>query len=590
MKQQPCRMWMAALLLGGSVFCASRVAAVGPSTGDNASRTVPTYELQIKVECASPEAAEQAELQFLPLPPGKTVAFSCRWDDTNPRHLRMKQLMQKYGYKGTFYLTTPTPAYIRDVLPKLCEDGCTVGNHTLTHFYPAMMTPNGVFFEMIGARILHESLTDQTETAFVFPYGNARSALYPDIENAIASCLRRTGVLGGPDGATTYLNKLPGNEFFTPEGCMIRPGDRNTKAEKFDADVQRSLPKAGKTAHMTLGVHVWHSDADFVELEKGLKKYAGRPDWWYCNENEFLSYAYMFRHARVIGKKRDGKTLVFTLEMPCPEYLGSTTPLWAQCDGKNIEIRHTRNLPQKIASASPTCSTPEFPGLTAKLFYPAPDRIRFELENTGAPLRDVRMILRLPPDFVEETLFCHAGDISGKFSKEWQVRPSPAWESSGKMMTALQIDFTRGGSGGRLWVSCLREKPAIPVAELFGSSRSFSEQELNELARPDANPADFLPLPHRLNDRETTFRIPRKLRNDTSLTILMDFRGGKAMTLKGDLPETLLCNGRKIERSSDSFRFDAPAGKCRLLLRYGKPRSTQDRVQLILAPESATVR
>ena len=587
MKRHDHRMWMAALLVGGSIFFGPRAAADGPAPGERASRDLPAYRLQLKVECASPEAAEQAELKFLPLPPGKTVAFSCRWDDTNPRHLRMKRLMLKYGYKGTFYLTTPTPDYIRDVLPELCKDGCTVGNHTISHFYPAMMTPNGVFFEMIEARILHESLTGQTETAFIFPYGNARSVLYPDIENVIASCLRRTGVLGGPDGATAYLNKLPGNEFFNPEGCLIRPGDRNTKAEKFDADVQRSLPKAGKTAHLTLGVHVWHSDADFAELEKGLKKYAGRPDWWYCNENEFLSYAYMFRHARVVGKQRDGKTLLFTLEMPCPEYLGSTTPLWARCDGKEIEIRHTRSLPQKIAAASPTGPVPEFPGLAARLFYPAPDRIRFELENTGAPLRDVRMILRLPPDFAEETLYCHADDISGKFSKEWQVRPNPAWESSGKRVTALQLDFTRGGSGGRVWVSCRQEKPAVPVAELLASSRRFTAQELNELARPETRPADFLPLPHRLNDRETTFRIPRKLRNNDSLTVLMDFRGGKTMTLKGDLPETLLCNGRKIERSNGIFRFDAPAGKCRLLLRFVKPQSARDRLQLLLAPERA---
>ena len=586
MKTQ-CRRMIAALLLGGSACFGARVSADDPRAGEGASRAMPAYELQVKVECASPEAAERAELKFLPLPPGKTVAFSCRWDDTNPRNLRMKRLMLKYGYKGTFYIVNPKAVYIRDILPELCKDGCTVGNHTLSHFHLPLLTPNGVFYEMLGARIRHESLTGQTETAFVFPYGAAESAFFPEAGDVIAGCLRRTGILGGPDAPMTRLNKRPGNEFFNTEGCNIRPGDRNTKAAKFDSDVRRSLPKAGKTAHLTLGVHVWHSDADFVELEKALKKHAGQPEWWYCNENEFLAYAHMFRHARIVGKKRDGRTLVFTLEMPCPEYLGSTTPLWAQCDGKNIEIRHARKLPQKIAAALPTGSVPEFPDFDAKLFYPAPDRIRFEAENRGAPLRDVRLILRLPPDFVEETICCHAGDISGKYSKEWRVRPNPAGRSSGKMLTALQIDFTRGGSGGRIWVSRLAEKPALPVAEVFASSRRFSRQELSELARPEAAPAEFLPVPHRLNDRETTLRLPRKIINaGDPLTLLMDFQGGRKMTLKGDLPDAMiLCNGKTIEGSSGVVRFDAPAGKCRLLLRYGKARSAY--LQLILAPETA---
>jgi len=586
--KQRCRHMIAALLIGGSACFGARVSADDPrKMGECASRAMPACELRIKVECASPEAAERAELKFLPLPPGKTVAFSCRWDDTNTRHLRMKRLMLKYGYKGTFYITDPNAAYIRDILPELCKDGCTVGNHTLSHFHLPMMTPNGIFYEMLGARIRHETLTGQTETAFIFPYGSAGSAFFPEVEDVIAGCLRRTGILGGPDAPMTRLNQRPGNEFFNTEGCNIRPGDRNTKAEKFDADVRRSLPKAGRTAHLTLGVHVWHSDADFVELEKALKKHAGRPDWWYCSENEFLAYAHMFRHSRIIGKKRDGRTLFFTLEVPCPEYLGSTTPLWARCDGKEIEIRHTRKLPQRIAAALPTGSVPEFPDFDAKLFRPASDRIRFEAENRGAPLRDVRLILRLPPEFVEETLCCHVGDISGKFSKEWQVHPNPKRRSSGKMLTALQIDFTRDGSGGRIWVSRTEEKPARPVAEVFASSRRFSPQELKELARPGTAPAGFLPIPHRLGDRETTLRIPRKIIGaGNPLTLLMDFQGGAKMTLRGNLPDaTILCNGEKVETGGGTVRFDAPPGKCRLLLQYGKSKYAC--LQLILAPETA---
>ena len=549
---------------------------------------VPAYPMEIEVVCGSPDSAEKADLKFLPLPPGKNVAFSCRWDDSNPRHLRMKRLMQKYGYKATFYITWPDTKFRQSVLPELCKDGFTVGNHTKSHDYLPMYTPNGIFYEMITARILHETLTGQTETAFIFPYGLYESRFYPDAVLAISSCLRRTGMLGGPDHATKRLSYRPDNEFFSHGGRSISPGDNHTRADKFDADVKRCLPESGKTAHLTLGVHVWHSDADFLELEKGLKKYSGREDWWFCNENEFLAYSYMLRHARVTGKKHNGKTVTFTLEMPCPEYLGSLTPLWAQCDGKNIEIKHTRNVPDKIAESSPKEGiTPVFPGLRTKLSFPSPDRVRFEAENSGSPLNDVRLLLRLPPDFAEETLFCRVDSISGNYSKEWTVTPNPAGQSSGIQFTALQIDFNRDGSPGRLWVSRLqKKKPAPSPAKIICSNRQFSPQELEALARPGTESAGFVPIWHPLNYRETAFRVPGKIRNKKSLTVLMDFTGGRKMSLQGDLPKTVYCNGRKLVRGKDGVHFEAPAGNCRILLQYGESKRIIDRLHLILNADS----
>ena len=575
---------LGAVLLTGFLM----TGALPLASGEKQPVFMPSYRTEITVECASPEAAEKADLKFLPLPPGKSVAFSCRWDDTTPRHLRMKKLMRKYGYKGTFYICWPNSKFSKEVLPELCKDGFTIGNHTWSHDYLPLMTPNGIHFEMLRARILHETLSGQTETAFVFPFGACQWRFYPDAPDVISSCLRRTGILGGPDGAMTALNKLPGNELFNTEGRNIRPGDRNTRTDKFDAHVKSSLPPAGQTAHLNLGVHVWHSDADFLELEKSLKKYANRPDWWYCNENEFLAYSYMIRHTRTAGRKREGKKVTFTLELPCPEYLGSTVPLWAECAGENIEIRHTRKPPEQIGTAAETGSTPGFPVLRTKLSFPAPNRIRFEVVNTGETLKDVRLILRLPPDFAEETVYCHAGDISGKYAKEWTVTPDPARESAGKRLTALQIDFTRGGKTGRIWVPHLEiRKPAPPAARITCSARKFTDPELKQLASQKTKPESFgfVPVESKINFRETIFHIPRDLRNAKDLTVVMDFTGGKKMTLKGNLPKTVFLNGKALKTEKGITHFAAPAGPCRILLQYDKPASLRGLLQLILTPD-----
>ena len=166
-----------------------------------AAERMDSYPVMVTVECASPQEAEKAELKILPLPPGKTVAFSCRWDDTNPKHVRMKKLMTKYGYKGNFYLIDVKEQYRKEVLPELLSDGCTIGNHTLSHQYVPLMTPNGMHYDILGARILHESISDRPENAFVFPFGRISWPFLPDSEQLISSCLRRAGVLGSRNGS-----------------------------------------------------------------------------------------------------------------------------------------------------------------------------------------------------------------------------------------------------------------------------------------------------------------------------------------------------------------------------------------------------
>ena len=52
-----------------------------------------TYLVDVTVECENEEAAYSAYLKFLPLPQGKEVAFSCRWDDSSLGHAALVPLL-----------------------------------------------------------------------------------------------------------------------------------------------------------------------------------------------------------------------------------------------------------------------------------------------------------------------------------------------------------------------------------------------------------------------------------------------------------------------------------------------------------------
>ena len=91
------------------------------------------YVQNVDVSFRTPEEAQQAQLVPLPLPEGKILAISSRWDDTNPRHLRMAELLKKHGWKGTFYLFRLNDTFNRQVLPALTTGGHSIGNHTISH-------------------------------------------------------------------------------------------------------------------------------------------------------------------------------------------------------------------------------------------------------------------------------------------------------------------------------------------------------------------------------------------------------------------------------------------------------------------------
>ncbi|MBQ6599546.1 MAG: polysaccharide deacetylase family protein [Lentisphaeria bacterium] len=547
-----------------------------------------TYPVELKVECPTPDAAKTAELKFLELPEGKKVAFSARWDDSSVRHLLMRELMKKHGYKGTFYLhDTGRKEFWEKVFPALVSDGFTVGNHTWGHRELPQLTPRGIHYEILGWKIRLEQRSDQPVTSFVLPYGKFNSRFFPGVPKLIGCSVHRSGLLGGPDFSPEMYRHygLKENEFFG--SLLVRPGDINTRPEKFDADVERHLKAAaGKPVHLTLGIHTRHSEEDFRKLALSLKKYGARPDWWYCNENEYLAYTYMFRNVRVTGKKVNGNTIVFTVELPCPELLGSDIPLWAECAGKKYPIRHTRKVPTVIGETSPAGKNAKFPGVTAKLTAPSPDKIRLDLTNTGDALKNVLLTLRPGPDFRTDCITEQIDEIGKDISREWSVEPDPERQGPGAQLIAVQMDFTRGGRSGRLWVTRIDQiKREEPDRQVRCSLQAFSAEEQQRLSLTGTTPpaGTFHPAVFTNNQRPGVYnvKLPRQQKPHEALTAIMDYESDSEMVLRGELPPTVWFAGARVNPGP---QVKLNAGKHRLQFVYPPGKCPDRNLVLILEP------
>ena len=81
-------------------------------------------------------------------------------------------------------------------------------------------------------------------------------------------------------------------------------------------------------------------------------------------------------------------------------------------------------------------------------------------------------------------------------------------------------------------------------------------------------------------------KLPRRQKPEEPLTAIMDFEGGSAMVLRGELPPTIWLNGTRVKPERRSVKLDAPAGKNRLLLVYPPAKRPVRQLVLFLNPAS----
>lgn len=492
----------------------------------------PTYLQSIKLKFATPEQAEAAQLEPLPLPGGKSVAFSTRWDDSNPRHVKMAELLKKYGYRGTFYLCAFNENFRRNVLPKLHQPGFSIGSHTLNHPRLTEYTPNRNFHEVMANRVDLESKSNTQVAAFVLP-GFAYRSFHQEMPRMIGEVLERTGMLGSPEYFPDLEKEygMPRRSWFV--SFLFNVNDRDPSEQLFHTGVSKGyehLQKHLREPHLTLGLHVWQSDEGLEKLGRCLDQYAQNPSWWYCNENEYLAYRYDFFHSKIVDKKVNGDTVVFTVQRIRPEYIGASLPLdfsvtpKPQSAAPPVELRDggrflslaqdpKYDLRKIDAVDNPDNRLPKqgefasakFPDLTAAISVDLKkETCRVDFANNGKTLlRDIRVAFRTPPSFGDGVSYRSLSELApGKsctFARKLGVRRSEPEYQGGPLYFVAQIDFHDGSAPGRIYATT-RITPPMPVAavprdtvRLLGPlpETELTDAELKKLSRPEAKLRSF---------------------------------------------------------------------------------------------------
>ncbi len=439
--------------------------------------------------------AHTAAPQILPVYDGKEWAFTARWDDNNQNNLNMQQAMADLGLKGTFYLNTSRSDNDgAEFAQALSEKGCSVGGHTHSHYWLPTLNLNRLFYEILWNRIERETDTDRPVTSFAFPYGRYKSSSDPNAQKFITDAWLRSGyhhcVYSGFVRENPFLDKQ-----LASTGNQVVPGDKVIDEEKFRAAIQKIFdnPKAyQKTDYsISLGVHAWQPEGELERFKELLADYAGRDEFWYCNQTEFAAYRLQAKQTRI--EPVDSSPGVYTVTRPAASVAGNESPLTLRIpgeipsrvllDGRELEIHPDGeqscrvNLPYPASQALPAkidwtdssrTESEEFPGLRFVL-SPAADRgWRLVLENNSASsLSNVRITLRLPLQYRDGMRHEFLAEIPAGQSDVRTLAPGELEETwrhtDGLLFAAAEIDFMQDGRAGRIYATCLEERPVQPV-------------------------------------------------------------------------------------------------------------------------------
>ncbi len=458
--------------------------------------------LDFKVTYQDAKAASSAKLVKLPLPDGKEWAMTARWDDSNSRHLKMHKVMSKYGYKGSFYLTSafrkgqPKGVYI--TLPKdLVSGDFTLGGHSLTHPKLPNQSKSDMFREVALIRPELEASSDKPVVSFAFPYGSYRTKEHLHANDDIAEALFRTGYHNNIYSSFIKLTKSVSPRTVST-GMPVRPGDRNTSVANMDRFIARNLKnKRGKQANpcMTLSTHTWMRGKDWDALDAALKKYAHNPKWWYCNQNQYAAYRYAFFHSKITQLRLEGNSVYYRITLPQPRDLGAAVPLSISAPGatavtgKGFTLKKSKNtsiinidnpegaVPEKIDAVKSDDSgkltslaadgSRDFPNLDFKLSYNKSDNaLMLNMKNqSGSSVKNIEARMMLPLAFPADDNWIKLGQLAGKEDKDFVFKlPAIKQDSkynSGKQTFIIQVDFIKAGKPGRIFSVCAGDTEMI---------------------------------------------------------------------------------------------------------------------------------
>lgn len=449
---------------------------------------------QFHVAFKTPEEAKAAKFEILPLPDGKEVAFSTRWDDGGGGDFKVAPILDKYGLPATFFHMGADTGHIARITGPKRDIGC----HTLHHAALGGCDGNTSFYELCANRVSLEVASQSPVHAMVFPGCVTWDNFWTDSGRKILGrACKGTGLTSSPVFLWKDMNRvmdLKTNEYFC--SFVFSPDDKKCKPELFHKTMTNALDliRHGKILEpiITMGVHPWHDAEGLANLEKVCASVARGDygDFWYCTQKEYAAYRMLYMHAKEESRGRfsqDGKSYLVTYSMPTLQFAGVDVPLsiripdnavefnWKPVTNRIVRLWHReRRLPVKFSK-----DKMEELGGGLSIDY-ARNCAELALTNLTDHVVLIDGVLHLPGHWIDGTIVAANGELAAGQVKLFEIALGPksrlAELQGGVIYTAAEIDFRgkeKDAVWKRLWVDHKDEFPR-PYSRANGLPINYS--------------------------------------------------------------------------------------------------------------------
>lgn len=236
---------------------------------------------------------------FMRFPGGKSKALTLSYDDGVDQDIRLIDIMQKSGLKGTFNLNSGCYAPEGKVYPEgqvhrrmsrsqvtetYTDSGMEVAVHGLTHPFLEQLSPEVCAYEVMKDR---ENLEEQFKTivkGMAYPFGT-----YSD---EVVNCLKSAGIVYSRTTISSHAFKIPTDWLRLEATCHHNDARLMELAHKFVEEENHRGPWL-----FYLWGHSYEFDGnDNWNVIEEFAEYTGnREDIWYATNIEIYNYVESYR-------------------------------------------------------------------------------------------------------------------------------------------------------------------------------------------------------------------------------------------------------------------------------------------------------
>lgn len=239
--------------------------------------------------------------RFLRFPGFKTKAFTASFDDGSVDDIRLVEMFNKYGIKGTFNISSARFAENAEEFPrKLTKEealsifiphGHEVAVHGLRHISPYQSAPPVMIRELLEDRIGLEKMYDRLVQGLAFPDDGRTS---PEIQSRLKDlgfhycrCLSTDPSFELP---VNWLELRPTTKFNHPEAISLL--DKFLEMPILDKYISQ---RASKWYYVWGHSHELRGQDNWYLIDEMGKRVQNHPDVWLATNGEIYDYVHAYK-------------------------------------------------------------------------------------------------------------------------------------------------------------------------------------------------------------------------------------------------------------------------------------------------------